>query len=65
MFVDPCVDGEAQFFVCFDGVGAFVPVQTRSERFTSTNVDDFDAVTGREQSWKLTPVARVAELGDE
>nr|WP_243696069.1 Fe-S cluster assembly protein SufD [Labedella phragmitis] len=41
-----------------------MPVQTRSERFTSTNVDDFDAVTGREQSWKLTPVARVADLID-
>jgi Fe-S cluster assembly protein SufD len=56
--------GQHGFRAHSDGAGAFVPVQTRSERFTSTNVDDFDAVTGREQSWKLTPVARVAELID-
>lgn len=56
--------GQHGFRAHSDGAGAFVPVQTRSERFTSTNVDDFDAVTGREQSWKLTPVARVAELVD-
>ena len=45
-----------------DGVGRFVPVQTRSERFTSTNVDDFPSVTGREASWKLTPVDKLGEL---
>lgn len=45
-----------------DGAGRFVPVQTRSERFTSTNVDDFAAVTGREASWKLTPVDKLGEL---
>ncbi|WP_424980798.1 Fe-S cluster assembly protein SufD [Labedella phragmitis] len=56
--------GQHGFRAHSDGAGAFVPVQTRSERFTSTNVDDFDAVTGREQSWKLTPVARVADLID-
>src|SRR6478735_4963209 len=39
-----------------------VPVQTRSERFTSTDVADFPAVTGREAMWKYTPVARLAEL---
>ncbi|WP_158864298.1 Fe-S cluster assembly protein SufD [Leifsonia sp. AG29] len=39
-----------------------VPVQTRSERFTSTEVADFPAVTGREAMWKYTPVARIAEL---
>ncbi len=39
-----------------------VPVQTRSERFTSTQVADFPAVTGREVMWKYTPVARLAEL---
>jgi Fe-S cluster assembly protein SufD len=39
-----------------------VPVQTRSGRFHSTNVADFPAVTGREPSWKYTPVARIAEL---
>ena len=40
--------------------GAFVPVQTRSERFTSFDTADFAAVTGREVEWKLTPVDRVA-----
>ncbi|MFF2051926.1 Fe-S cluster assembly protein SufD [Leifsonia sp. NPDC058194] len=39
-----------------------VPVQTRSERFTSTDVSDFPAVTGREVMWKYTPVARLGEL---
>lgn len=39
-----------------------VPVQTRSERFTSTDVADFPDVTGREVMWKHTPVARLAEL---
>ncbi|ANF30835.1 Fe-S cluster assembly protein SufD [Leifsonia xyli] len=39
-----------------------VPVQTRSERFTSTEVSEFPAVTGREPMWKYTPVARIQEL---
>ena len=39
-----------------------VPVQTRSERFTSTRVSEFPAVTGREPMWKYTPVARIQEL---
>jgi len=39
-----------------------VPVQTRSGRFTSTEVSDFPAVTGREPMWKYTPVARIQEL---
>jgi Fe-S cluster assembly protein SufD len=39
-----------------------VPVQTRSERFTSTDVTAFPAVTGREVMWKHTPVARLGEL---
>lgn len=39
-----------------------VPVQTRSERFTSTDVSAFPAVTGREVMWKYTPVARLDEL---
>ncbi|MGW4930629.1 Fe-S cluster assembly protein SufD [Agromyces sp. NPDC004153] len=42
--------------------GAFVPVQTRSERFRSVNVDDFAPVTGREHEWKLSPVAAFADL---
>ena len=40
----------------------FIPVQTRSERFTSTDVADFGAVTGREATWRYTPVARIARL---
>ena len=39
-----------------------VPVQSRAERFTSTEVTDFPEVTGREAAWKHTPVARLAEL---
>jgi Fe-S cluster assembly protein SufD len=42
--------------------GAFVPVQTRSERFRSTNVDDFAPINGREHEWKLSPVATFADL---
>ena len=45
------------------GAGS-VPVQTRSERFTSTNPTDFPAVTGREVDWKFTPVERVRALID-
>ena len=41
-----------------------VPVQTRSERFTSVKHDDFPAVTGLEVDWKLTPVALVRDLID-
>lgn len=44
-----------------DGV---IPVQTRSERFTSTNVADFPAVTGREVNWKYTPVREISHLLD-
>ena len=47
-----------------DGGWATVPVQTRSERFTSTNAADFPAVTGSEVDWKLTPVALVRDLID-
>jgi Fe-S cluster assembly protein SufD len=54
--------GQHGFRAHSDGAGRVVPVQTRSERFTSTNVDDFAAVTGREQSWKLTPVDKLGEL---
>ncbi|WP_245560937.1 Fe-S cluster assembly protein SufD [Agromyces subbeticus] len=42
--------------------GAFVPVQTRSERFRSVNVADFAPVHGREREWKLSPVAAFADL---
>ncbi|MBO1902593.1 Fe-S cluster assembly protein SufD [Leucobacter weissii] len=39
-----------------------VPVQTRSERPKSTEVDDFPAVTGREAVWKFSPVAKLDAL---
>lgn len=38
------------------------PVQTRSERFKSTNVADFPEVTGREVNWKFTPVDKLRAL---
>jgi Fe-S cluster assembly protein SufD len=44
------------------GSGSAVPVQTRSDRFTSTNPADFPAVTGFEADWKLTPLKLVAPL---
>jgi Fe-S cluster assembly protein SufD len=47
-----------------DGGWGLVPIQTRSERFASTNVEDFPAVLGREAVWKLTPIDRVADLID-
>ncbi|GAA3867348.1 Fe-S cluster assembly protein SufD [Leifsonia kafniensis] len=45
-----------------DGRFGFVPVQTRSARFKSADVSDFDAVTGREAVWKLSPVAKFTDL---
>ncbi len=42
--------------------GAFVPVQTRSERPSSFDPADFDAPTGREVNLKYTPVAKLAAL---
>ncbi|MGD8169290.1 Fe-S cluster assembly protein SufD [Herbiconiux sp. P16] len=48
-----------------DGGSAFVPVQTRSGRFTSTSVDDFAAVTGLEFEWKFAPMAKIAHLTAE
>jgi Fe-S cluster assembly protein SufD len=48
-----------------DGGWATVPVQTRSERFTSTDPAAFDAVTGIEADWKLTPIKLVRPLIDE
>jgi Fe-S cluster assembly protein SufD len=43
---------------------SFVPVQTRSARFTSTDPTDFPDVTGLEIEWKLSPVARLRPLID-
>lgn len=45
-----------------DGAGAFVPVQTRSERPHSFEPADFGTPTGREVNWKHTPVDRIAAL---
>ncbi len=45
-----------------EGAAKHVPVQTRSARFTSTDVSDFGAVTGREGNWKYTPVAQIDGL---
>ena len=42
--------------------GAFVPVQTRSERPRSFEPADFGTPTGREVNWKHTPMARIAPL---
>ena len=45
-----------------DGAGAFVPVQTRSERPTSFDPADFVVPTGREVNWKHTPVDRLRSV---
>lgn len=42
----------------------YIPVQTRDARFTSVHYDDFPAVKGIENDWKLTPVARVRHVID-
>ncbi|GGA56784.1 Fe-S cluster assembly protein SufD [Pseudoclavibacter endophyticus] len=44
------------------GRDPFVPVQTRSERPSSTNPADFADVTGREAEWKYSPVAKLHDL---
>lgn len=38
------------------------PVQTRSQRFKSTQLQDYPKVTGREGNWKYTPVADLQSL---
>ena len=43
----------------------YVPVQTRDARFASVEHDDFPAVKGVENDWKLTPIARVKQLIDD
>ena len=44
--------------------GPFVPVQTRSERFASTDHDAHPLVEGFEAEWKLSPVAKLRDLID-
>lgn len=46
------------------GANSVIPVQTRSERFSSRERDAFPAVTGREPEWKFTPVSAVRDLID-
>ncbi len=41
-----------------------IPVQSRAERFSSFEHDDFPEVTGFEAEWKLTPVDRIRSLID-
>ena len=57
-------DAAARLGISAHSDGAFTPVQTRSERFASTDVAAFETVTGREIAWKLTPVARLGDLID-
>lgn len=38
------------------------PVQTRSDRFKSTDIADFPIVTGREATWKFSPVKKLDAL---
>ena len=45
-----------------EGAAKNVPVQTRSARFVSTEVADFEKVTGREVNWKFTPIAKIDAL---
>jgi Fe-S cluster assembly protein SufD len=46
------------------GSPGYVPVQTRSGRFSSVAHADFPAVTGLEAEWKQTPVALMRDLID-
>ena len=45
-----------------DGAWDLVPVQTRNERFVSTDVSAFPEVSGRENVWKFTPIAKIDAL---
>ncbi len=45
-----------------DGGWGLIPVQTRSARFSSYDVADFETVTGFEAEWKRTPVPLIREL---
>lgn len=45
-----------------DPAAAFVPVQTRSERFRSYAPEAFERPSGREVDWKHTPIAKIAAL---
>ncbi|WP_349898088.1 Fe-S cluster assembly protein SufD [Parafrigoribacterium soli] len=45
-----------------DGGWGLIPVQTRSARYSSFDVSDFEQVTGLEAEWKHTPVALLRTL---
>ncbi|PPL20521.1 Fe-S cluster assembly protein SufD [Microterricola pindariensis] len=47
-----------------DGGWGLAPVQTRSARFASFEHSDFPVITGREAVWKLSPIAKFADLLD-
>jgi Fe-S cluster assembly protein SufD len=42
--------------------GYGVPVQTRSERFSSTKLSDFDSVSKREETWRYFDLEKLAGL---
>ncbi|MBT2503209.1 Fe-S cluster assembly protein SufD [Curtobacterium sp. ISL-83] len=42
--------------------GKGIPVQTRSERFRSADLDAFPTVTGREVNWKFAPLAKLQPI---
>lgn len=45
--------------------GGGIPVQTRSERFSSYDVADFAPINKRDALWKLTPIDRLAPVTGE
>jgi Fe-S cluster assembly protein SufD len=44
------------------GAGSPVPDQSRAERLASYDVADFPVPTGREETWRFTPMDRIREL---
>jgi Fe-S cluster assembly protein SufD len=48
-----------------DGGWGLIPIQSRSARFSSYDVADFEAVSGFEAEWKHTPIALVKTLLSE
>lgn len=45
-----------------DGGWGLIPVQTRSARYSSFEVEDFETVSGFEAEWKHTPIPLIREL---
>ncbi|WP_410654931.1 Fe-S cluster assembly protein SufD [Amycolatopsis sp. lyj-112] len=44
--------------------GAVIPAASRGERFTSYDVEAFEAPRGREENWRFTPMKRLRGLHD-